>query len=133
MYNIIIDKEFNKKFNSFNSIKLIETKHVNNLKCFGVLFETNDGIIYYSGDTNDLNLIKSILNNQNLKKLYIDTCIIDYPGNVHIYLELLNSIVKDNQKEKIYCMHIDNNECLNRAKELGFNVVDTINQKVKKL
>lgn len=132
MYNIIIVQEFTKKFNSFNSIKLIESKHVDNLKSFGILFETNDGLIYYSGDTNDLKLIKNILNNPNLNKIYLDTCIIDYPGNVHMYIELLNSIVTATQKEKIYCMHIDNDECLNRIKELGFNIVETINQTVKK-
>ncbi len=31
----------------------------------------------------------------------------------------------DDIKNKVYCMHLNNESCIEKAKELGFNVVET--------
>lgn len=130
MYNIIIDKEVDNKFKAFKSIRLIETKHVKDLVSFGILFEINDGIIYYSGDTNDLELIKNIVNNNIINKLYVDTSSIDYPENVHLYINLLKEIIPEELKSKVYCMHLDSDDCFKLIDEFGFNAVEC--EKVKR-
>ena len=61
--------------------------------------------------------------------MYIDTTTANYPGNVHLYIGLLAEIIPNNLKEKVYCMHINNQECILRAKELGFNVVEMQEEK----
>ena len=94
------------------------------------MFNTKDGIIYYSGDTRDLKVIKTLINSENkIYKMYIDTTTANYPGNVHLYIGLLAEIIPNNLKEKVYCMHLNNHECILRAKELGFNVVQVQEEK----
>lgn len=127
MYNYLNVKEFNNKFDSFSSIKFIETDHCDNLSCYGIIFETNKGIIYYSGDTRDIDLLKKIIStNKSIDKLYIDTTSTHSNNNAHIYIGLLNEIIPDELKTHVYCMHLNDNNCLKQALNLGFNVVEII-------
>ena len=130
MYNFVIEKEFDEKYEEFQNIRYIETSHCDELASYGLLFNTKEGIIYYSGDTKDLNVIKTLINSENkISSMYIDTTTANYPGNVHLYIGLLAEIIPNNLKEKVYCMHFNNYECILRAKELGFNVVEMQEEK----
>lgn len=111
-------------YKSFNSIKYIKTSHVIKLASYSLIFETNRGIIYYSGDTKELNTLKSLLNN-NLYKAYIDTNSSNNPANTHVYIGDLIETVDNKYKDKIYCMHINDNKCMEMIKESGFNIVET--------
>ena len=130
MYNFVREQEFDEKYEEFQNIRYIETSHCDELASYGLLFNTKDGIIYYSGDTRDLKVIKTLINSENkIAKMYIDTTTANYPGNVHLYIGLLAEIIPNNLKEKVYCMHLNNDECILRAKELGFNVVQVQEEK----
>ena len=85
MYNYVNEQKFDNKFKTFLYIRYIETDHCDELKCYGLLFNTLDGIVYYSGDTREMNNIKTIIDSkQKIDKLYVDTTTSNYPGNVVI-------------------------------------------------
>ena len=106
-------------YNMFKSIKYVDTIHSSKLSCYSIIFNTNKGIIYYSGDTKELDTLKSLLND-NLYKAYIDTN--SHPNGPHVYIEDLLNIVPDKYKNKIHCMHVNDEECIKLINEYGFNI-----------
>lgn len=127
MYNYVFEESFDNKHNTFNNIRYIVTNHCKELNCYGLLFNTNNGIVYYSGDTNDVNSIKALIDSKKqIDKLYIDTTSINYPGNVHLYIGILNDIIPNKLKKYVYCMHFNSDDCIYKAKEYGFNVVENV-------
>ena len=130
MYNFVFDNSFDNLYNSFQSVRYVKTKHCDNLECFSILFNTRNGVIYYSGDTFDTSIIKNIVDNEKIDKLYIDTTSIDSPSNVHLYIGILKDIIQSKFKNKVYCMHINSDECIEMAKDIGFNVVEVESKKV---
>ena len=118
-YSYKDELEYSNKYNMFKSIKYINTIHSAHLSCYSIIFNTNKGIIYYSGDTKELDTLKSLLND-NLYKAYIDTN--SHPNGPHIYINDLVSVVPNNYKNKIYCMHVNDEECIKLIKENGFNI-----------
>ena len=131
MYNYVDEKYFDNKYKTFQNIRYIETSHCDELNCYGLLFNTQNGIIYYSGDTREINTIKALISNgQPIDKLYIDTTIANYPGNVHLYIGILQETIPEELKKRVYCMHLNNDSCIEQAKDLGFNVVETQKKKV---
>lgn len=126
MYNFINEKEFDGKYKTFQKIRYVETNHCDELDCYGLLFTTQNGIIYYSGDTNDINTIKALISSgKTIDKLYIDTTTANFPDNVHLHIGILHEIIPNELKNHVYCMHFNNDNCIEQAKNLGFNVVET--------
>jgi len=125
-YNFIKEIELDNNYKSFNKLRFLETKHSKNLDCYGLLFDTNNGYVYYSGDTLEVtNVTNLINNNEKIDKLYMDTTTTDYEGNVHLNIYILKDSIPDSVKNKVYCMHLNNNECIEEAKRIGFNVVES--------
>lgn len=134
MYNYVNEKLYDNKFKSFGNIRYIETSHCDELNCYGILFATPNGLVYYSGDTREINTIKSLITSgQKIDKLYIDTTTANFPCNVHLYIGILQEQIPEEFKNKIYCMHINDDECIEEAKKLGFNVVEIQYKKTKEL
>lgn len=130
MYNYIDEKIFDNKLNSFQNVRYIETSHCDEIDCYGLLFTTENGIIYYSGDTREVNIIKALIDSGKLiDKLYVDTTTADYPENVHLYLGNLKQVIPDYLKKHVYCMHINNDDCIEQVEEAGFNVVQKETEK----
>lgn len=103
--------------------KFIPVTHIENMNCYAVTMEDEDNLIYYSGDSN--NISEDILNKLNeIDYLYQDTCLADYNGSPHLSLRKLSELIPKELRNKVYCMHIDNDELITRAKEQGFNVVE---------
>lgn len=102
---------------------LKEVSHIDKMNCYGIIFKHNDKIGYYSGDSN--NIPKEILKNiDKIDYIYQDTCLADYKGNVHMSLKALCDIFPKEHRHKIWCMHLDCDELIERAKDEGFNVVE---------
>lgn len=126
MYSYVDEKIFDGNYETFESIRYIETNHCDELNCYGLLFFTKNGIVYYSGDTREINIIKSLIaSEQPIDKLYIDSTSVDFPGNVHLYIGTLLEVIPEELKDHVYCMHLNNDDCIKQAKSLGFNVVET--------
>lgn len=124
-FTFIDEKNYDNKYKSFEKIRFLRTTHSSNLICYSIIFYTNTGIVFYSGDTNDLNnIIKLISSNNKIDKIYIDTTTENYSGNVHLYIGDLQKVIPKQLKEKIYCMHLNNNDCIKEIKKSKFNIVE---------
>ena len=124
-YNFACDKDFDGKYNSFQSLRYVKTTHYSKLKCYSLIFNTKNGIIYYSGDTNEINTLMKIINSgEKIDKIFLDTTTDDYEGNVHLNIEIIKDNIPEELYKKVYCMHFNNDECIKRANEIGFNVVE---------
>ena len=77
--------------------------------------------IWYSGDCRG---VSHIVNKYDFDEIYQDTCLGDYEGNVHTSLRVLCESIPRDKRKNVYCMHIDCDELIEKAKEEGFNVVE---------
>lgn len=124
MYRVIDETQFDNKHKLFNNIRFLKTEHVSQIPSYGILFDTENGLIYYSGDTKELNNISNIISsNKDIDKIYIDTTSTKTTNNVHVYIGDLNNLIPDYLKNKIYCMHVNDKKCMEMAIEYGFNIV----------
>lgn len=117
-----IDNKFFKlvKDSSFkiNDLKLNiqRTTHTPKLQCFGIMFQDKSGKYYYTGDTNDINYIKKLCEDESIKTIYTEVSEETY--NVHIkYDDII-----DLDKEKLVLMHFDTMELYKKAIKDGFEV-----------
>lgn len=81
----------------------------------------------YFIDNGDLFLIAS---GETIDKIYIDTTEKD---QVHLDINTINSIVPEELKSHVYCMHFKDDEIIKLAQSLGFNIVETIEGRKKEL
>lgn len=124
MYRIIDETEFDNKYKLFNNIRFLKTEHVSQISSYGILFDTKNGLIYYSGDTKELNNVSNIiLSNKDIDKIYVDTTSTNTKNNVHVYIGELNNLIPNYLKNKVYCMHINDKKCIEMAQDYGFNIV----------
>jgi len=125
LYSFVDETAIDNKYSSFSSVRFLPTKHAPHLDCYSIIFETPNGIVYYSGDTSNTKQIRSIIdNNEKIDKLFIETTTYDTPNNIHTNIDILNAIVPPKVKPKVYCMHFNSQECIQKALDLGFNVVE---------
>ena len=124
MYSVVYEDEFVNKYSLFNSIKYMKTNHVLQISSYGILFNTNVGALYYSGDTSDLDNISDLINSDVvIDKIYVDTTSSDVANNVHVYIGNLYELIPIDLRNKVYCMHVNDKKCCDMAIEFGFNVV----------
>jgi ribonuclease BN (tRNA processing enzyme) len=117
-------KNIEDDFVSINSISPIKTNHIKTLNCFGYLIQFNNNkVIYYSGDCNKPEIYRET-DLETIDEIYHDTCLADYERNVHTSLRLLSESISEKYRHKVYCMHLDCDDVIDKAKELGFNVVE---------
>ena len=116
------------KFSNIKHCEFRKVSHVPTIDSFAIHLELADGrTIYFSGDTNDENYVKSVVNNlKPLDEFYCDTCLASYENNVHLNIDSLSRIVPPDKRHQIYCMHIDDDRIYKLAKEHGFNVAKNI-------
>lgn len=122
--------EFKAEFRS-TFIPII-TPHVPEIRSYSYLldFRELDSKIFYSGDTNLSNgFNKSVLElwDNGLKCIvYHDTCLLDYNKNYHTSLNVLCNEIPEKYRHNVWCMHLDCDELIDKAKEAGFNVVKVV-------
>jgi len=52
------------------------------------------------------------INDDYYHSIYIDTCKVDYEGNVHTSLRKLTELIEPHHHYKIWCMQKKRNECM---------------------
>lgn len=104
------------------------TPHVEELEfSYGYYVTVYDDMFYYSGDTNQFSLnVLAKLEKGEISKVFQDTSLIHYEGNVHLSLKNLEAIVPQHLREKVYCMHIDQFGLIEEAEALGFKTVNEL-------
>lgn len=114
------------KYKSFDAVAYRKVKHSAEIDSYSLMFFTDEGFIYYTGDTCDENAIELAITTADFKALYVDSTSLDYEDNPHLYIGTLDYIVPSDSsiRNKIYCMHINDDKCIELAKEYGFNVVE---------
>ena len=126
IYNIKYTQMLTKKYETFSEIFYKETQHTKQIKAYSIIIRTKEGIVYYSGDTNDITYLKELIAKKiKINKIYIETTLSEYPGNVHLPLRELINNIPEKMKEKVYCMHLESYECIQKILDNGLNVVET--------
>jgi len=123
--SFITSYEVKEYFKSFECIEFLPTTHTPELEgnCYSILFKTNSGNIFYSSDSIDTNYITKYLND-DLDKMYVDVTL-SIP-TVHLNLDTLEYLIPKEKRSKIYCMHFDSKKCMQKAKDLGFNIANSV-------
>ncbi|EKQ58232.1 MULTISPECIES: MBL fold metallo-hydrolase [unclassified Clostridium] len=108
-------------------MEFFPASHSDSIPAFGFTLNLDGKIIYYSGDSNIIS--KEIINklkNDEIYRIYQDTCGLDYEGNVHLSLRKLCELVPHEFRNKVYCMHLDNNITVSEIEKNGCCVVKCI-------
>lgn len=110
------DNEYNligvesKNTNISYLVNVIKTKHTDNLLSFGYVFNINNKICVFTGDSNTLEPFNEYVD--DCDEIYIDT--LYYKVGAHInWDDLKNNLPKS---KKIYLMHIDNDNIIDECK-----------------
>jgi len=125
MFNFSNETDFDNKYSSFNKIIYYETDHCDTLNCYSIVFYTNNGIVFYSGDTRETKILDFIIKRgEQIDKIYIDTNI-SGKGTGHLGIDDIHNFIPEELVSKTYCMHINSDECMKKAIDYGFNIVET--------
>jgi ribonuclease BN (tRNA processing enzyme) len=128
MYQITDASAFDNRYSRFNRVRYIKTFHCEELKSCAILFETNSGLVFYSGDMKDTApLIEIVKSGQKIDKLYLDSDNDPNPNPFHLRLKEIYDIVPPELRSEVYCMHFNSCKCMDDATSLGFKVV-TVNK-----
>ena len=122
MVNYVLSKDL-KGYQLFDEIKFVETYHCPTLDCYGIKFKKGDIVTYYSGDTRELCQARDILENEQVDYVYIDVNTSNAKERVHICID---EVLKLDPKyySYIYCMHVNNQECIEKIQAAGLNLVE---------
>lgn len=91
------------------------------MEAYGYLFSHNNKTLYYSGDTKNLpdDIRKKIINNE-IDYVYHD--VRDKANSYHISLEELASVIPEEYRYKVWCMHMPDDMDKQLVKKYGFNI-----------
>lgn len=124
VYAFVEENKYDNIYTEFKSIRFLKTAHQKGMDCYGILFNTDNGVVYFSGDTNELNNVENLIKSgTKINKLYMEATSVNTPDNWHLYIGYLKDLIPLELKKNVYCMHFNCDECIQLAKEYGFNVV----------
>lgn len=98
------------------TMELQSTVHTPELQCFGIMFYDKEGKYYYTGDTNDIDYVRKLSNDDSVKTIYAEVASETF--NMHLEYD---DILKLN-KDKLVLMHFNTIELYEKAKKEGFQV-----------
>ncbi|MDR2477716.1 MAG: MBL fold metallo-hydrolase [Treponema sp.] len=124
MYHFVNARNLDGSSSLFDSVRYVKTRHCDELASCGLLFETEQGLVFYSGDMRESRPLIDLINSgKPIAKIYIDSNNDREPNPHHLSIHLLNDIVPPAIRPKIFCMHINNSQCLADARAYGFGIV----------
>jgi len=124
MYRLADAAEFDGKYSLFARARYVKTMHCNELESCGILFETEQGLVFYSGDIHDPAPIAGIIDSgKQIDKIFVDVNNDTTPNMHHLSVHQLNGIIPAALKSRVHCMHFNNSQCIAEAQAYGFCVV----------
>ena len=115
-YSVTVPKEYER----YNITPILQ-KHSSVINAYGYIIDIGGLVVYYSGDTHTID--PSVL--QRLKSGEIDYFYQDvtkYDNNAHMNINTLASLIPDDLKDKVVCMHFDNEQTIKDVVAHGFGV-----------
>ena len=98
------------------TIDMLPTTHTDKLDSFGVMFSDEYGSYYYTGDTNDIEFVKKMSYDSNIKRIYCECSWESYGAHIdHKELLTLN-------KDKFVLMHFEDMKLCEYMQSQGFTV-----------
>lgn len=112
-YEFISNKDFNMSFD----VEFKLTKHTPLLECYSLIFTKDKKKTLYTGDSNDIEFLKSAILDENYEDIYSE--IGDY-ARVHMDY---NEVIKLDLT-KVTLMHIESNDLHNRLIKKNLRIAD---------
>lgn len=126
MINIINSREVESQFEHINKLEFVKVEHVKNFVSYAIKITSNNLTTYYTGDSADKQFLTQALTDKNLFRLYTD-CTISKRETTHTQFDYLNTIVPNELRNKVYCMHLSHEELIAVCKQNGFQVPTKLN------
>jgi len=107
------------------AVSFVDSIHVEEIQSYSVHLYMDNKEFYYSSDVAILPqyAIKWI-NDGRFAHAYVDTCGLDYEGNVHLSYRKLCEYIKPESRHLVTCMHLDKAFNKEQAIRDGFNVAE---------
>lgn len=103
------------------AIREYKQKHNELIEAYGYLFELEGKKMYYSGDTNLIQMeIIDMLLDEKIEHIYHE--VTRYHNHAHTHLSRLEEKIPICFRRKVTCMHFDDEELEEEAKRAGFLV-----------
>jgi len=124
MYQFTNVSAFENRYSQFNKISFIKTFHCDELETCAIMFETSDGLVFYSGDMKDpAPILEIVRSGRKIDRIYLDSYNDPAPNPFHFRLKEIYDIIPPELRPRIYCMHFNSTRCMDDALAFGFNVV----------
>lgn len=108
-------------------VEPVQVPHVEQMDSYGYIIEHQNSKIFYSGDSKDIpNRILDLFCNKEIDYIYQDVCSYDYPDNPHLYIDRLCSLIDIADRDRVFCMHYDENYSGKKVQSLGFRAVECV-------
>ena len=125
MYDLVLDTQLDDKFKSFSGVWYVKTWHCPEIMSFGLIFTTEEGLVYYSGDTKEIKNLHHLLSKGvKIAKAYVDVSSVQKSNGTHLFVGNLAMVVPEILRKRIYCMHFNDESCIQMALDYGFSVVE---------
>lgn len=107
----------------YYTFEWVRTKHTDKLACFGLLIETDEKTIYYSGDSTIIpQKIYDRFLLEEISTLYQDVTLAS-ESKAHLPLEELADLIPFHLRDRVIAMHLDA-DSVEPIQELGFQTAE---------
>lgn len=106
-------------------IKPFKTIHYPSMNSYGLILKDDKKKIFYSGDANYKTYENISILKDDYDKLFLDVSSSHFEGNPHLSLfELCELFPEKTERNKVFCMHIDEKFDRNKVASLGFSIAE---------
>ena len=121
----IIDTHYEFLLEPHECIYSKKIAHANEFKSYSyTITDLEDKKIYYSGDCKEIESELIEINNGSYNQVYLESCLNE--NAVHMCIDYLDEVISKDKaiRDRIYIMHIDSLDLIEKVKEYGFKVVE---------
>ena len=121
----IIDTQYEFLLEPHECISSDIVLHVKEFKSYSYTINLDDDKkIYYSGDCKEIESELIEINNGSYNQVYLESCLNE--NAVHMCIDYLDEMISKDKtiRDRIYIMHIDSLDLIEKVKEYGFKVVE---------
>ena len=126
-YEFLKNSDIENKFKSFSSVEFLETEHTPTLHAFNIVFKTEEGIVFYSGDSMSLKNLERYYG-EKIDKIFLDAQPSSSNVSGHLKISKIETEVPKELKSRVYLMHLTS-QTIDEAKEKKFNIVEIFDEK----